>query len=98
MGYRPITDLYTIVDTSSKEHVEKADSKNVTNESNINIIKEITWSNKVWGFYGKGVQEIREKPLKGESIKPVKSNMVNDNMKLSILNSYDSKYSWIQRK
>ena len=47
---------------------------------------------------GKGIQEIREEPLKGESINPVKGNMVNDDMKLSILNSYDSKYSWIQRK
>ena len=78
---------------SSPPIVEKTDSKNVTNESNMNIITEITWAYKVRGFHGKGIREIREEPLKGESINPVKGNMVNDDMKLSILNSYDSKYS-----
>ena len=59
----------------------------MTNESNMNIIKEITCADKVQGFREKGIQEIREEPLKEENIKQVKSNMVNDNMKLSILNS-----------
>ena len=59
------------------------------NESNMNIIKEITLADKVRRFRGQGIQEIRGEPLKDENIKRVKSNMVNDNMKLSILNSYD---------
>jgi hypothetical protein len=42
MGYQPITDLYTIVDTSVKERVEKTNFKNETNESKTDITRKLT--------------------------------------------------------
>ena len=53
----------------------------------MDITKELTWADKVRGFHGKRIQEFQEKSPKEENRKQVKSNMVNDNMKLSILNS-----------
>ena len=87
MGYQPITDLYTIVDTSVKERVEKTNFKNVTNESKTDITRKLTQADKFQGFCGKRIQEFQEEPLKEENRKQVKRNMVKDNMKMSILNT-----------
>ena len=67
--------------------VEKTNFKNVTNESKMDITKKLSWTDKVQGFHEERIQEFQEISPKEEKRKQVKSNMVNDNMKLSILNA-----------